>query len=143
MPDVVDEPKMCDICGKEQAVEQEIVSKYSIPFKCPACGNIHFKYRALNGLIFIWPKPIITTQGKIFIPEQSQNSFKSSEGVVLAAGKGCTNKKTGDFTECEVRVGDEVLYDKSIPWHLEIKAADGTKHKVDLTNMFDVNAVIL
>lgn len=135
--------KICTICGKERGIEQELVEKYKIPFKCPECGNIHFKYKALNGIVFIWPKPIKEQQGKIFIPEQSQNEFKSCEGVVLSAGKGCIDKRTGAFLECEVTVGDVILYDKSIPWSLEVKTDDGKVSKIDLTNMLDVNAVAL
>ena len=133
---------MCKECGSE-VVTKEIVEKYQIPFKCNTCGSIKFPYKALHGVVFVWPKPVAEkTEGGIVIPEFAQYNLKSSTGVVLTCGKGCKHKKTGEFIESGMVVGDVILYDKNIPWKLDIEATDGAKYIVDLMNVLDVNAIV-
>lgn len=122
---------------------KEIIEKYKIPFVCKTCGNIKFPFKALNGVVFIWPKPIEEKVGSIFMPEVSRENFKSYKGVVLSTGKGVIDRKTGEFRECELKTGDEVLYDNSIPWAMNVEASDGKEYQVRMANTLDINALVL
>ena len=119
-----------------------VIKKYEIPFKSSIGDSIEFKYKPLNGVVFVWPKPIQEKIGSIYLPEASKENFKSCRGVVLAASKGCVEKKTGIYRECELKVGDEILYDKNVPWNQMIEASDGKEYKVDIMSMFDINALV-
>ena len=108
-------------------------------YKCTKCGNIHFKYQALHGVVFVWPKPIKEmTDGGVLIPEFAQYNLKSSYGVVLSSGKGCKNRKTGKFVDSDLNIGDIILYDKSIPWKMNVEATDGKEYEVNLMNVLDI-----
>jgi co-chaperonin GroES (HSP10) len=121
---------------------QTIIEKYQIPFKSPTGKSIEFPYKPLNGVVFVWPKPIQEKIGSIYLPEASRENFKSCRGVVLATSKGCVEKKTGVYRECELKVGDEILYDKNVPWNQMIEAADGKEYRVDIMSQFDINALV-
>ena len=121
---------------------KKVIEKYKIPFVNLTKDAIEFKYRPLNGVVFVWPKPIEEKIGSLFLPESSQENFKSCRGVVLAASKGCIEKKTGVYRECELKVGDEILYDKNVPWNQMIEASDGKEYRVDIMSMFDINALV-
>ena len=121
---------------------KKLIKEYEIPFTKDG-EEIEFKYKPLNGVVFIWPKPIQEKIGSIYLPESSREAFKSCRGVVLAASKGCVEKKTGIYRECELNPGDEIIYDKSIPWNMMVEASDLKEYKVDIMGMFDVNALIL
>ena len=122
---------------------KRVIDEYEIPYKSADGATIVFPYKPLNGVVFIWPKPLPTMQGTIYLAEAAREQFKTSKGVVLAAHRGVTNKRTKQWVECELKPGDEVLYDKSVPWNMVIAAPDGTEHKVELMGMLDVNALII
>ena len=135
---------ICNECKLEEGALKEVVEKYQVPFKCNTCGNIKFPYRALHGIVFIWPKIIKEkTTGGIVVPEFAQYNLKSSTGIVLTCGKGCKHKKTGKFVEADIKIGDIVLYDKNIPWKMDIEATDNKEYPVDLMNILDVNCVLM
>ena len=120
-----------------------ILDKFQVPFRCSECNGIYFPYRALNGIAFLWPKPIKeTTLGGIHIPETLRDTFKTCYGVVLSTGKGCANKKTKEYIESLLTPGDVVIYDKNTPWVMEVQAQDGTIYKTALMNILDVNAIV-
>lgn len=121
---------------------KKVIEKYEIPFKSSTGDSIEFPYKPINGVVFVWPKPVQEKIGSIFLPEASRENFKSCRGVVLAASKGCIEKRTGVYRECELKVGDEILYDKNVPWNQMIEAADGKEYKVDIMSQFDINALI-
>ena len=121
---------------------QTIIEKYQIPFKSPTGKSIKFPYTPLNGVVYIWPKQIEEKIGSVYLPEAAKGSFKSSRGVVLATSKGCVEKRTGVYRECELKPGDEVLYDKNIPWNMPVEAPDGKEYTVDIMSMFDINALV-
>lgn len=134
---------ICNKCNRESGVDKKLVDEYKIPFQCE-CGNIDFPYKALNGIAFIWPKPVDEkTKGGLFIPNMSQENFKSYYAVVLSVGKGCINKKTNEFVESEIEIGDVVLYDKSIPWGVEVEDPQGNKYPVKIANILDINAKVI
>jgi co-chaperonin GroES (HSP10) len=120
----------------------EIVEKYQIPFKCKTCGSIKFPYQSLHGVVFVWPKPIPETQGKVFIPETLRSGLKSCMGIVMSSGKGCVNKRSKKFVESELQPGDIIIYDKNIPWHQPIPCTDGKTYEVDVMNILDVHATV-
>lgn len=135
---------LCPECKTFVSEEiKAVIAEYGIPFVCPKCGGIKFPFKALNGIAFLWPKPIQEKLGSIFIPEASRDNFKTSLGVVLTVGKGCVEKRSGLFIEAQIVPGDVVLYDKNVPWSMQIKAPDGKDYQVNLMNILDINAIAL
>ena len=76
----------------------------------------------------------------MFIPNVSQENFKSFYAAVLSVGEGCFNSKTNEFIRPKIKVGDIVLYDKSIPWGTEVESPEGNKYPVKIANILDINA---
>ena len=137
---------LCATCCRAYTEENPIkilLEKYNVPFKCSICGGIKFPYQALNGIVFIWPKPLADSQGKLFIPEVLRDQFKTSLGIVLSSGKGCIDKRTQAYIESEIAQGDIVAYDNSVPWKMKMKAPDGKEYDVIMANILDVNAKLL
>jgi len=120
-----------------------VVKKYQVPFSCTECGGVYIKYQAINGINFIWPKPVEALQGNIYIPERWRNSFKASIGVVLSSGKGCFQKSTKKYVKSWVQPGDIVYYDKTVPWTVDFESTDGTNYTVDMCNILDVLQVVV
>ena len=56
---------------------QTIIEKYQIPYKSSTGKSIEFPYKPLNGVVFVWPKPIQEKIGSIYLPEASRENFKS------------------------------------------------------------------
>lgn len=134
---------VCQECGLEEGIQKKVVEDYKIPFKC-TCGNIKFPFKALNGVAFLWPKPVEEkTKGGFYLPSSAQDNFKTYYAVVLSVGKGVENKRTGEFVVPEIAQGDVVLYDKSIPWGVEAMDSEGNKHPVKIANIFDINAKVI
>lgn len=121
---------------------KRLIDEYQIPFKSADGSTIEFNYTPLNGVVFLWPKPLPTMQGSIFLVEALREEFKSCKGVVLAASKGVWNKRTKTWIECSLKPGDEVLYDRNIPWNMPIPAQDGKEYKVELMGTRDINALV-
>jgi len=132
-------------CGvSADPAEVELLDKYDVPFRCPECRGLLFPYQALNGVVFIWALPVATkTEGGVHLPAAIQENFKTAKGIVLSTGAGVVNEKTKEFTSTELKAGDEVLYDKSVPWSTEAEDSDGKKHQITINNMFDVTAKVL
>jgi hypothetical protein len=129
-----DQPNRC----LSNAEIRIIIAEYKIPFICSKCGGINFPYKALGGIVFVWPKPIPETEGSIYIPDKIRQIFKKHTGVVLSSGKGCPDKKTKVFTPSELTTGDVITYDKNVPWHLDVLGTDDKLYTVDYMNIFDV-----
>lgn len=133
---------VCNKCGREEGIDKQKVEEYKLPFKCE-CGNIQFPYEALNGITFLWPKPVEDkTKGGFIIPNMAKEGFKSYYALVLSVGEGCLDKKTGNFIESKIKVGDIVLYDKSIPWGVEVESPEGNKYPVKIANILDITAKV-
>lgn len=133
----------CDTCGLE--LNEALVAKvksYDVPFRCQTCGMLTFPYRAINGLVMVWPKPIPETQGSIYIPERIRAVFKTTIGIVMSTGKGCVEKSTKKFVKSTVVPGDILSYDKNVPWQVEVPDSTGKTHTVDMMNILDVLATV-
>ncbi len=62
------------------------------------------------------------TKGGIYIPQTAQEE-KTQRGVIEAIGPGKKNDK-GELIPVEVKVGDEVIYDKYAGTQIKIEEAD-------------------
>ena len=122
----------------------ELLRRYKVPFLCKGCGGLRFPYQALNGVVFIWPLPVAEkTVGGVHLPKPIQENFKTAKGVVLSTGEGVLSEKTGAFTKSDLKPGDEVLYDKTVPWQTEAEDEEGGRHLITINNLFDVTARVL
>jgi len=117
-----------------------MVSKYKIPFFCTECSSLKFPYQAIRDIVFVWPEVIPEKVGGIFIPRTVQ-SLGTEYGVVISVGKGTYNKK-GTFVPSQLKVGDCVVYDKSVPWKMDVLGNDGKTHEVKYMGQLDVKGVV-
>ena len=122
-----------------------IASTYSIPFYCKLCGAIKFQYRAIRGVVFIWPlykydKRFENKRSKIIIPESVKRSELSDIGIILSIGPGFHDKKRKDrWREVTgLSVGMKVVYDSTVPWTLDACDDNGKEHLVKICDFTDV-----
>jgi co-chaperonin GroES (HSP10) len=130
----------CKEC--KEVVNEKIITvmkKYEVPFICELCGVLKFPYQATRDVVFVYPKKPKEKIGRIIIPEQARQ--EQEYAVVLSVGKGYWNKK-GKFIPTEIKVGDEVVYDKLIPWTRMLVGPDGRRHMVKYMGYQDVKGVI-
>lgn len=134
----------CPNCGSEEVVIKfrEKLKKYEVPFLCKTCGDLKFPWKALKGIVFIWPEIIPEKQGSIYIPDRIKSIFKRSRGIVMSSGKGCIDKRTGRFVQSGLNAGDVVLYDNTIPWQIDVEATDGKKYTIDMCSILDISCCV-
>ena len=131
----------CEKCGGTVDTSK-VVEKYKIPFKCEVCGSIDFPYKAMGGIVFVWPEPIPEAQGMIYIPETIRAAlFTPHVGVILSAGKGVTHRQTRKFIKSELRPGDIIWRDKDTPWRMDVPDSEGNLHTIPYMNIMDIMAV--
>lgn len=130
----------CEICGSTNEKLKEIVEKKKIPFYCKVCGRISFKYQAIRDIVFVWPDPPKEQVGSIIIPDVAQKL--DEYGTVLSVGEGTFDAKRKVFIPTQVKVGDYVVYDKDIPWQMDVEGADGKKHLVKYMGQQDIKGIV-
>ena len=132
----------CEACGVEINKELiEMLDKYQVPFRCGTCNSLKFPYKATRDIVFIWPEPINDRVGSIILPIMVKDSKEPEYGVVLSVGKGYW-KKGGNFIPTNIKVGDEVIYDKSTPWCLFVEGPKERKYRVKYMGYQDVKALV-
>jgi len=132
--------------GKAVPVDEnliKIVLLHRLPFYCEECGAFKFPYRAVRDVVFLFSDQIPEeTPGGILIPSVVRDSMHSEYGVVLSVGKGYWDKKM-KFHPTEVKVGDKVMYDKTVPWTQDVEGADGKVYKVKVMGERDVKGLVV
>ena len=132
----------CEECGTpHENNNSKVVESFKIPFKCSTCGSVKFPYQALNGIVYVWPKPIEESVGTIIIPERLRQNLKTNLGVVLSVGSGCLDVRRNVFVESSLKEGDVLKYDKNVPWRDSIEDDTGSEHIVDILNVLDAHSV--
>jgi len=125
----------------ENLVKMVLVHK--LPFYCEVCGAFKFPYKATRDIVFLLSDQIPEeTPGGILIPSVVRDEMHSEYGVVLSVGSGYHDKK-GKYHPTELKVGDKVLYDKTVPWAQDIKGADGVTYKVKIMGAGDVKGMVV
>lgn len=119
---------------------RDIVYEKKIPFSCVLCGSLAFKYKAIRDVVFVWPDPPKEQVGSIHIPE----AFRAYEeyGTVVSIGKGTMDKSKKFFVPTELKVGDYVVYDKTVPWQMDIDGTDGRLHVVKYMGEQDIKGIV-
>lgn len=111
------------------------------PFYCEVCGGFDFPYTPVGDKVFILPEiPKTFNSGVIIVPEQSRDikdGLKTNKGIVLGVGKGFW-KASGKFKPTQVKAGDTVYYDKTVPWTFELEDRAGVVHSVLIAGEQDV-----
>ena len=117
-----------------------MVSKYKIPFFCKECGSLEFKYKPLRDIVFVWPDVIPEKVGSIIVPSTVE-SLQTEYGVIIGVGQGFYSKK-GILIKPQIKVGDYIVYDKGVPWMMEVRTEDGKSHHVKYMGAQDVKGVV-
>jgi co-chaperonin GroES (HSP10) len=91
--------------------------------------------------VFVYPDPLPEKLGSFHFPSMYAENYRSKFGVVVAVGKGRYDKKF-KWHPTTVRPGDRVVYDKDIPWHMDIEAPDGKKHHVKYMPELDIKGIV-
>jgi co-chaperonin GroES (HSP10) len=99
---------------------------------CPFVINdkIKFPVQPLGSGLFVWPDPLPEKIGSFFIPEDYQENYRRSTGIVLAIGPGYFSKKKGRFISTEAKLGDRVVFDRQILCHIPIQTPEGKEEIV-------------
>jgi len=118
------------------------VKKYKIPFVCSKCGTFDFPYIAQQSRVFLWPDPVEKI-GSLIIPDKIQFAMINDYGTVLSVGKGYFNRTQHRYIPTELKTGDRVIYDKNIPWSIEVEAQDGKKYEVKLMPEADIKCLVV
>ena len=140
----------CKVCGDElrgkHGVTARTVRRYQLPYKCPACGGLKSPYRAINGIVFIHPLPAPppVTSSILILPQTQE---KSELGIILSVGPGLFRKDKQ--TKKQVWVpsdgftkGDQVVYDKTVPWGQKVRAANNQFYSIVICSILDVYGVV-
>ena len=118
----------------------EMINKFKIPFYCESCGSLKFPYKAARDVVFIWPEVTKEKIGSIYIPETV--NILTEYGVVLTAGPGHRDTKKGIFYPSQLSVGDVIVYDKGVPWSMEVVGTDGKTYNVKYMGEQDVKGIV-
>lgn len=112
----------------------KLIDKYNIPFICSVCKGLDFPYQALHSAVFVWPDALPDrTSGGIILPEKLRSFFGSEYGIVLSLGKDVV---------VDIKVGSRVLYDKSVPWELEVIDSSGKRQIIKNMSIKDIKGVV-
>ncbi|MHA1592382.1 MAG: hypothetical protein ACTSUP_07925 [Candidatus Heimdallarchaeaceae archaeon] len=147
----------CNKCGSEiklkagsteqyEPVDKKLIaSVYDIPFYCDNCGAIKFSHQAIRGVVFIWPMYKFDTRfenkkSNIIIPETVIKSELSDIGIILSYGPGFYDKKNKNKWRqvAGLSVGMKVIYDKGVPWGIDVEGIDGKLYHVTICDFTDV-----
>ena len=135
-----------EVDGKLVPVDEnlvKIVLMHKLPFYCGACGAFKFPYRATRDIVFLLSDQIPEeTPGGILIPSVVRDEMHSEYGVVLSVGPGYYDKK-GKYHPTELKAGDKVLYDKTVPWVQDVEGADGVVYKIKMMGERDVKGLVV
>ena len=105
-------------------------------------GVIDIKYQPMRDMIFVLSERSEQKIGSIIIPEDARENLGRETGVVLAAGKGHTSPQSGKFIPISLKVGDIIVYNKEVPWEVEIEDNFGKKHTVKMMCERDAIGVV-
>ena len=110
------------------------------PFFCEECLEIHFPYKPIRDIVFIYPTPPPETfkGSQIVIPEDHREFYLDGKGIVVAVGPGYYDKKLKVFRSMQLEVGDRVIYDKTVPWVDSVIGLDGKEHVIVFCGEQDV-----
>ena len=138
---------ICSVCKSDLTDNERIkaiIQKKNIPFVCNECGMIKLPIRANLDRVFVWGDPTGDTIGKlglIYLPERAKENYKNEFGTVLSVGKGYFNdRKSGAFKKTALKVGDRVVYDKTVLYRLKAKDRKNVEHEIILMGEMDVYA---
>jgi len=111
--------EQCSRCGHAELYT--IVKERNIPFVCPGCGGLLFKYTPLSDKVFIWVEPLPEKAGSIYLPDEyfigGNTRWKMAglpKGTVLAAADGYWHpKKRKHISRHNIlKPGDLVTFNK-------------------------------
>ena len=149
----------CEVCGTEVKRVTKAGTKSDIeclvpvdptcfgarhgnPFHCIVCGGVLFPVRPLRDLTYLWPDPVPEKIGSIYIPEKARESLENEFGLVLAIGPGYYDKKDR-YHPTELKPGQRVFYDNTVPWSMYATAPDGGRYVVKFMGEQDIKGMVV
>ena len=116
---------------------------YNVPFRCLRCDAIKFSYRAIFDHVFIYPTPIpdLYADSHLIIPDTYKRHYRNWIGVVLHIGPGL-QLQSGAYKHTQLKVGQRVVYDKTVPWSVDVEDTYGELQKVMICGELDVRAIL-
>jgi co-chaperonin GroES (HSP10) len=130
------EELVCIDCGNEKGL------KHETPFKCPTCGGIKFPLQPLRSVVYVYPDIVPEKIGAIIVPNVVREEMWDGMGIVLAIGKGHYDKD-GHFHPTQLKVGQRVRCEKTVPWFYDAEASDGNMHRVKVMSECDIYGLVV
>lgn len=145
------ELKHCSLCGnvKCELGENGVLvvldprlraGNYDVPFYCTECGAIKFPVKPTRDIVYVWPDRPKEKIGSIFIPNNQKKQYKSIFGKVLAIGPGYW--KDGKFHPTELKVGDRVIFDNTVPHRVPMEGNDGKIYYIPFMGEQDIMCLV-
>ena len=107
-------------------------------------GELEFPWQPTLDRAFLYPFPLPKKYGNglIEIPEAHQEFYKGSKAILLAVGPGFFDKK-GKWIPVtdQLKPGQIVCFDNTIPWEYKLKGNDGNMYTVFLCGVNDIYGV--
>lgn len=126
-------------CEKHQA-KGEYDKKY--PFYCKKCGGIDFPYTPTLDRVFLLPLiPETYDEGLIQIPIEYSEFYKKPLGIVLSVGRGYW-LDSGKFKPTQVKPGQKVYYDNTVPWTHKFEDREDNEHEVTRCGEGDIHGIM-
>jgi len=111
--------------------------------------ELEFNWKAMRDVVFVVPDPLpekYRVPGEqlepiLFIPDRFREKHGNEYGIVISVGPGYYDRHMR-FKPTDVQIGDRVIYDKEVPWSLDLKGADGKDHVCKFMGNGDIKAIV-
>lgn len=141
----------CKKCGQDKT-SQKLKSdrgSFQVPFRCDLCGCIKLDYQPVRDVLIVWKYPAPEKAGVIHLLEDenfrggsTKEYLRPSFAVVLAIGPGYFHPKWKTYVETHsIEVGDDVFFNKQVPWNIELESPNGKKYAVTFCGFSDVYGI--
>lgn len=112
--------------------------------KCPWSSEKGkgFPFRCLKDMCMVWPLPDPEKfEGTgIYIPEQTQENYRKSFGVLCSVGPGY-HRESGEFIPTKLKPYSVVMYDISTLWWIEAPDHNGKEYFIQICGEQDVKGI--
>jgi len=109
-------------------------------------GNVHFPYRALRSVVFIFPTAPPETLGEkslIALPEEFREYYQDKTGIILSIGPGYYDKKNRwNPADPRLKSGTKVFFDNSVPHEIHVLGQDMKPYRVVLCMEVDIFGIV-
>jgi hypothetical protein len=105
-------------------------------------GQLHWSYRALRSIAFIFPSPPPDTLGQekiIEIPEEFRGYHQDKTGILLSTESEYWDKKNRwNPTSPKLIPGTKVYFDNTVPWDMHVYGLDMKRYRIFVCDESDI-----